>query len=285
MRKKVWYLVIVSFIVLVIITILLDGTNIKLDISAQEVINPEEISYNNEIKVKANQGSHSSTYLSILNQSELDFKFNIKKTADNKEAVVNWLNILPSQRTISPGDSSKIELVINAKKLPVGKHQTYLYLNSQQLEEPLVVDMQLNVVGAPIIKLQNIRVVDGSQSGTLGNQDQIANPGERIRLDLKLKNIGNAKARDLVIEASDRYDLVFFVDGNKRTISSIDHQGQKTKTISYYLDISEKVSTDTPPSIEVAVKDNKNNTWLEDFYLASQGVRIEYPLGLEIEDE
>jgi len=252
----------------------------------KETIKKNDIEVGQQLSVKINQGSHASTYLTIVNKSKLDFNWQLLKSSSKNEInnKPTWLNYIPKSGTISKNNQKKIEILINGKNLNKKKYIAYLFIKSDSLKDDIYVKLSVNVAGSPIIEMADYWLVDDGSNGTAGNGNQIANAGETVLLITNFNNSGLLLAREVKIKAKKLEENIEFIGSNLASLGNIS-SSNNTKSAKFLIYIKPGVKYDVPPALNFIIRDKDNNRWDESLYLKSEDININYPLGAVETDE
>jgi len=189
-----------------------------------------------------------------------------------------WLSIYPLYGSLtSSNNTTQFRLTINASYLKAGQYTTNLIVLGTSVEEKAVIPVVVNVRGTPRISLESIKIDDGFSSGTKGNRNNVADPGELINLKVFLTNYGSKEGRDLKVQiTSDDLEIAKIKSNDIVSISSIDKKAQAS--VQFLIEISQSANSSIPPTVSLVTSDIEGNEWYENFYLGEEG-KFEYPTG------
>lgn len=228
-----------------------------------------------QIQQSLDQSEQAKSRLKLINNGTETVSFDIKRTEqeDAKEQEGGgpaWLLVYPSEGQIETGQTATIRLEFSAVDLKPQDYQAFLQING------LTVSVQLTVEGGPLIDLMSIKISDGSAADNWGNNDKVANPGERVALTARLENIGQAKAEGVRVKVRPADQTARVVGQDTLLIGKVDNRFSAR----FLLDITNQADSSIPPVVYLITRDSEGHQWLENFYLGKEG-KFDYPTGLK----
>ncbi|MBU1727129.1 MAG: hypothetical protein KJ880_05820, partial [Candidatus Omnitrophica bacterium] len=157
------------------------------------------------IEIKVPEGKRGKSVFRLTNNLKNNVLLKIYKSEENpetgtlnQESFVNassysgapWLIQFPVNKSLKSGESTEIEVTVEARNLDAGQHLANLIILGKNDGELLVVPVQAEIEKAVKISITKVEVDDGTSSGTTGNSDGVANSGEKAAVTLTLKNSG-----------------------------------------------------------------------------------------------
>lgn len=284
--------------------------------SQTKVEGVELISNSSQIAIEVDEGEKTSADITVENRSGDDALVNLYKTnnpypTDNPTEVlkrdmlvegllnykknkigaeakitdlakanlvtgVSWLALSPFFDEIKSKQKSSFKLNLTAEDLAPGDYQTNLLILGKDREQSLIVPVNLKVKPAAKIRFASLEIMDGASSKTSGNADHVATAGEKIILNLKLNNSGQADGHNLSLILNPLDASTQILGSNTAEISSL-AAGQET-TVSFLIQISNQADLTFPPTMEMVIKDGSGKERRDNFYLGEEG-KFNYPTG------
>ncbi len=124
--------------------------------------------------------------------------------------------------------------------------------------EPIIESVPVTAANA--MKPYSIQIHDDVTDETNGNNDGVINPGEKVKIDLTLKNFSDAAAFNPVVALNSDDTCVYIVD-NEDNFSTIYINGIVTGNNGYVVYFSEDIQEDTDIVFDITVEDDNSNVW------------------------
>ncbi|MBU1870248.1 MAG: hypothetical protein KJ818_07250 [Candidatus Omnitrophica bacterium] len=249
------------------------------------------------IEIKVPEGKRGKSVFRLTNNLKNNVLLKIYKSEENpetgtlnQESFVNassysgapWLIQFPVNKSLKSGESTEIEVTVEARNLDAGQHLANLIILGKNDGELLVVPVQAEIEKAVKISITKVEVDDGTSSGTTGNSDGVANSGEKAAVTLTLKNSGHEDARDLKVEIRPYADDPITLQNNIIEIPYLGAQSQTQITVS--TEVSKEGHETIPPSVTMVISDNDGIISEQTFYVGDPE-KIEYPLGAIVDEK
>ena len=266
-----------------------------------------------ELKAEVEEGQRTEVELALKNEGGKAAKYNLykvdnlgktssqdkkidnllnyknKKLAKVKDKTANlrkaalftgapWLSMYPFFGVLAGGSESKVKLSVVADNLAPGEYKTSLVLLGDSTTEKMIIPITITVKPSFKPRYSKVEIDDGFSSGTSGNKNHKADPGETVKAIFTLENKSQAAGDNLKVQISLDDTLVIIMSSNIKQIASV---GAKNKfSAQYILKISDKAQTNIPPIVNLTTTDNNSHQWVENgLYLGETGT-FQYPGGL-----
>ncbi len=118
----------------------------------------------------------------------------------------------------------------------------------------------ISVAEESVMKPYDIVVHDDNTSDTYGNNDGIINPGERVRIDLTLKNFSSTAAINPVVSLNSDDTCVYIVD-SEDNFATIFINGIVTGDNGFLMYFSEDIDESRDVVCNLVIEDDNSNSW------------------------
>jgi hypothetical protein len=142
---------------------------------------------------------------------------------------------------------------------PISNPGTVNLVITKQNRQPIITTIPVATPTGPYVNLNNYQLTDAS-----GNNNQAADYGEIIKIDVNLKNIGVAVSNNVTATLYCNNQYINITDSTE-IYGNINAGNEKSVTSAYTFKVAELIPDQSIANFTLKIKDNLNNMWNYNF--------------------
>ncbi len=192
----------------------------------------------------------NATYMPLLTLGNSSFTVNTEAYA---YVAISMNGVL---KGAAMADSMGVAIV---NLSPISTPGTVDLVITKQNRQPIITTIPVATPTGPYVNLNNFQLTDAS-----GNNNQAADYGEIIKIDVNLKNIGVDVSNNVTATLSCNNQYINITDSTE-IYGNINAGIEKSVTSAYTFKVADLVPDQTVANFTLKIKDNVNNTWSYNF--------------------
>jgi len=202
------------------------------------------------------------TVSNIAEQQNVDLFFKIPLPSQA------WLSALSGEGRIGSGTSMDVQFTVNPRFLEAGNHTGEIIIHNNTLSSPqTVIPVTLTALPAPTVRCQRYNIIDDwSGRSFLVNGDGRFNPGERIELQVEVKNRGSISATGvfatLSLAAGDPYVTIL---DNQINFENITSDATVVSPNNFLIEALDTTPDNHTVTFALDITDSEGHLWHKEF--------------------